>query len=335
MKVSILVPIYNCANVFSETLRSILSQSFDDFEIIVSDNNSNDNILEVLSTFQDKRIKFFPHPQNLGYPVNIKRALGYSSGEIIFLMAADDILAKGALKQAVDVFIKHPEVGAIARPYFAYDTDISKPIRYKKKLMSDQKDVEIVCVNDDPSRVIGVFRTLDQLSGLAFRKALITVPFHDDIFTCHVYPFANILKNHPIAFLPNYTIAVRVWTSQCKSISSIYDKSPVESWIELFNTVFKEERFARLRSYAIKNFCADNAVGLIQIRNYSRYPFIYLLREITVMVKARPLNLLDPLFMLISIGCFIAPRALLIPLADWVKENVVSKTVPLIPFRYD
>ena len=98
------------------------------------------------------------------------------------------------------------------------------------------------------------------------------------------------IKNHPIAFLPNYTIAVRVWTSQCKSVSGIYDKSPVESWIELFDTVFKEQNLAKLRPYAIINFCANNVVGLIQIRNYSRYPLIYLLREITVMVRARPLN---------------------------------------------
>lgn len=335
MKISILIPIYNGAHVFAETLRSLLSQSFNDFEIIVSDNNSSDNIKDLLSTYQDTRIKFFPHPENVGYPANLKRALSYASGEIIFLMGADDILGKDALKQAVDVYAQHPEVGAIARPYFAFDTSIVKPIRYKKTLVRDQKDVEIVSAQDDPVRVIGVFRTLDQLSGLSFRKTLITIPFHDDVFTCHVYPFANILKGHSVAFLPNYTIAVRVWTSQCKSIPTIYDKSPVESWIELFNVVFKEEKFERLRSYAIKNFCANNAVGLIQIRNYSRYPLIYLLREMAVMIRARPSNVLDPLFILISLGCLITPKALLIPVTDWVKENIISKSVPEITFQYD
>ncbi len=54
MKVSILIPTYNCAHVFAETLRSILSQSFDDFEIIVSDDNSTDNLKELLATFPDK-----------------------------------------------------------------------------------------------------------------------------------------------------------------------------------------------------------------------------------------------------------------------------------------
>ena len=131
------------------------------------------------------------------------------------------------------------------------------------------------------------------------------LPFHPDIFPCHVYPFASIFKKHPIVFLKDYNVAVRIRTSQSRKKSSIYDKSPIQSWVDMFENVFPEEKFRNSKNILIKNFVATNYVGLVQIRNYAKYK--YLLREIRYLLKYRWQNILSPQFWFFSLGSMIMP----------------------------
>jgi len=158
------------------------------------------------------------------------------------------------------------------------------------------------------------------------------MPFHDDIFPCHVYPFASILKKHPIVFLKDYNLAVRIASSQCRSVSSIYNKSPVQSWVDFFNAVFPGTEFEALRNYCIKNYVAKNYVGLVQIRNYAQYK--YLLREIWLLLKYRWENIFNLKFWFFSLGCIVMPPFILIPLVDWYKNKINSKNLTHIKIKY-
>ena len=64
LKFSILIPTYNGADLIKETLGSILSQSFDNYEIIIQEDASGDNIEKVIKSFNDDRIKFFKNQKN-------------------------------------------------------------------------------------------------------------------------------------------------------------------------------------------------------------------------------------------------------------------------------
>lgn len=331
MKFSILIPSYNGEKVIEETLLSILSQSFSDFEIIVNDDASTDKTEEAVKSLGDSRIKFFKNEKNLGYPGNLNEALRKSSGEIIYLMGQDDILASGALQNTFDAFNLSKDIGAVARPYFWFDEKIEKPVRITPEL-NPKKD-EIVRISDDFEILIKVIDVAGQLSGLAMLRKFIEVPFHKDIFPCHVYPFIAILKEHPIVFLKDRNVAVRIRSSQCRSVSSIYEKSPIESWVDFFKNVFPEENFKDFKEYAIKNYVAKNYVGLIQIRNYAKYR--YLFREIWLLLKYRWQNILSPLFWIFGIGCIVTPSFILIPLVDWYKNKINSKKIKPINFKYD
>ena len=151
-------------------------------------------------------------------------------------MGQDDILAKNCLKTYLNLFQKYPQVGAITRPYFWFNQDIRIPIRAKKQL-NPQKN-EIINITAAPKKVISVFDTLDQFSGLAYRTKFFDTPFYPDIFPCHIYPFASIFLKHPIVFLKNYTVAVRIESSQSRHLSSIYTKSPILSWYQMINYIF-------------------------------------------------------------------------------------------------
>ncbi|HEX8923448.1 MAG TPA: glycosyltransferase, partial [Patescibacteria group bacterium] len=284
------------------------------------------NTLDTVKSLKDPKIRIYKNKHNLGYPGNLEAGRQHCLGDILFLMGQDDILAPGALRKTESVFKKYPEVGALTRPYYWFDQDINIPVRAKKQLNPD-KD-EIVTIKSDKQKVIRVFETLDQLSGLAYRTKFFDTPFHPDIFPCHIYPFASIFKNHPVYFTKDYTIAVRIGSSQTRHISSIYDKSPMLSWVQMIENIFPQSQYPKQNNYLIKDFIARNYVGLVQLRNYSHYR--YVIREIYYLIKFRPLNLLSLQFWFFSLGTLIMPPSLLIPLVDWYKNHVYARTISQI-----
>ena len=330
LKFSILMPVYNGEKIIMPTIRSILSQSFTNYDLIVVDDCSKDNTEEIIKKIRDKRIKYFRNEKNLGYAKNLEECRKKADGDIIYLMGQDDISAKDAILNTYKAFMISENIGGVTRPYYWFDKDVSTPVRAKEQI-NPEKD-EVVTINDGYERIIKMFRTLDQLSGLAYRREFMDLPFHEDIFPCHVYPFASIFKKHPIVFLKDYNIAVRISSSQTRGVSWIYNKSPVQSWVDLFNNVFYEKKFKNLREYCIKNFVAINYIGLVQIRNYARYR--YLLREIYLLLKYRLKNVFSLPFWFFSLGCLIMPAKLLIPLVDWYKSNINSKKLKWIKFEY-
>lgn len=330
LKFSILIPTYKGAELIKETLASVLSQGFTNYEIIIQEDASGDNIEEVIKSFNDHRIKFFRNQKNLGYSVNLEAGRKNCQGDILYLMGQDDILGKGALQDTYEVFANDESIGAVTRPYYWFDHDVMVPVRAKAQ-MNPEKN-EVVHITVGAPKVIAVFKTLDQLSGLAYRVKYMDRGFHPDCFPCHVYPFAAIFKKHPIVFLKDYNIAIRIGSSQTRHISSIYEKSPLQSWFEMFNNVFPEPEFADLRKECIKDFVAINYVGLVQLRNYARLRVFY--REIWYLLKYRWQNIYSAGFWFFSAGCAIIPPQLLIPLVDWYKNKINSKKLEHIKFQF-
>jgi glycosyltransferase involved in cell wall biosynthesis len=330
LRFSILIPTWNGAEVIGDTLRSLLSQSFQNFEIIIQDDASSDNTIETIGSFSDPRIKVFRNKKNLGYPGNLESLSKKGIGDIIYLMGQDDILGENALQETHKAFKISDDIGAVARPYFWFDEKITKPVRATKQLNPEKN--EIVSIQDDFKKIILTIDAAGQLSGIALRKKYLDTPFHKDIFPCHVYPFAAILKKHSIVFLKDYSLAVRIRSSQSRSVSWIYDKSPIQSWVDFANSVFPEKEYENFRRYFIKNYVARNYVGLIQIRNYAKYKYFW--REVGQLLKYRWQNILSPAFWFFSLGCAIVPPLALIPLVDWYKNNINSKKITHIKFSY-
>ncbi|MDO8529170.1 MAG: glycosyltransferase family 2 protein [bacterium] len=330
LKFSILIPTCNGGENIRDTLKSILSQGFGNYEIIVQDDASSDNTVEIVNSIKDERIKVFVNEKNLGYPKNLNKLSQRAGGDIIYLMGQDDILAENALLDTYNAFKLSEDIGAVARPYYWFDKDIKIPVRATKQLNPEKN--EIVKITDNFERIILLIDVAGQLSGLAYRRKYIDIPFHEDIFPCHVYPFISILKKHPIIFLKDYNLAVRIRSSQCRNSSLIYGKSPMKSWVDFFHNVFPEKKFINLRKYCIKNYVAKNYVGLAQIRNYAK--FKYLLREIGYLLKYRRENIFSLKFWFFSLGCIITPPFILIPMVDWYKNEINSRKLKRIKIKY-
>lgn len=319
-KVSILLPTFNGSGTIRATLMSILRQSESNFEVIVSDDASTDDTPNVASQIGDPRIQVFRHNENVGYPGNLQRAFDRARGEIVFLMGQDDLLHSESLTSTITPF-SDPQVMAVTRPYFWFRGSVTKVDRVKKPIAAVDVALDL---HSDPDLIAQMFRMCDQLSGLAIRRAAIKIPFHADVFPCHVYPFTSAFQSGKVVCLANYTVAVRTESSQSRSVSSIYDKSPMRSWLDWLDASFSGDQHTELRKRLRRNFIGDNAVGLLQIRCYSSKPIRFTVREIAELVSSRPANLRSFRFWAVSVACMVLPRGILRRLTDGARAHIVG-----------
>lgn len=88
--VSVVIPVYNRESTIKKALRSVLNQTFEDFEVIVVDDGSIDNTQQVVSSIYDPRIKYIRNEKNRGAPVARNRGIKYSRGKYVALLDSDD-----------------------------------------------------------------------------------------------------------------------------------------------------------------------------------------------------------------------------------------------------
>jgi glycosyltransferase involved in cell wall biosynthesis len=321
LKFSILIPTYNRASLLYETIESILRQNFKNYEIIVTDDCSTDNTEEVVKGFRDNRIYYYKNKVNLGYGKNLQACYERAKGNIIFLMGHDDILLKDALLKTSNAFNFGDTIGVVTRPYYWFYEDIKIPVRAIRP--HDNKRDAIISIFDGKNQIRALFESAGQLSGLAYRKKYVDVNFHEEIFPAHIYPFASILKKHKAVYLRDYTVAVRIESSMTRHNSAIYNISPTKSWIRMFETVYRGEKYQDVKNYCINFITSENFVGLVQLKNYGAMRV--LLREILILARYRPLNIFSFKFWFFSFGSIIIPRKILIWIVDSYKKKILSK----------
>jgi glycosyltransferase involved in cell wall biosynthesis len=109
-RVSVGMPIYNAERYLEEALESLLAQSFDDFELVISDNASTDRTGDICRAYasKDERIKYFCMRQNYGVIDNFNNVFRLSTGEYFKWAASDDVCGGDYLVRAVEVLDHDP-----------------------------------------------------------------------------------------------------------------------------------------------------------------------------------------------------------------------------------
>jgi glycosyltransferase involved in cell wall biosynthesis len=135
--ISIIIPTYNRAPLISETLDSIIAQSYQNWECIVIDDGSVDNTLEILENFheKDKRIRYYTRPLGLKKGANSCRNYGFvrSKGDYIIWFDSDDLMTPDHLEQKVKAIFKSGIDFVVARTQNFKDGQLLEPYKYEKK----------------------------------------------------------------------------------------------------------------------------------------------------------------------------------------------------------
>lgn len=121
--VSVCIPTYNYARFLGQAIESVLSQTWGDFELIVSDNASTDETQEVVASFGDDRIRSYRNDRNLGLFGNFTRCLELAQGELVKFVCSDDWLDPRYLERTVPVMRAHPGVALLTTAGFVVDED--------------------------------------------------------------------------------------------------------------------------------------------------------------------------------------------------------------------
>ncbi len=112
--ISIITTSYNYGEYISETIKSIQAQSYSDWELIIVDDSSEDNSVEIIKYFcKDKRIKLICHDKNKGLTQSVKTGLKYAKGEWIAFLESDDLWRENTLEERVRAIKNNPQVGII------------------------------------------------------------------------------------------------------------------------------------------------------------------------------------------------------------------------------
>lgn len=102
-KISVCIPVFNGEEFIREALDSVLSQSYNNIELIIVDNQSTDTTVSIIKSYTDPRIKFFQNDTNIGMIPNWNRALELATGDYVKILPADDVLMPECLKRQAEI----------------------------------------------------------------------------------------------------------------------------------------------------------------------------------------------------------------------------------------
>ena len=112
-RLSVCLPTYNGEAYVTEAVRSVLEQSYTDFELVVVDDGSSDRTLDILQTFDDPRLRIYQNPQRRGIPGNWNAAVGLARGEFVCVFHQDDVMLAGNLVRKLALFDADPSLSLV------------------------------------------------------------------------------------------------------------------------------------------------------------------------------------------------------------------------------
>lgn len=113
MKISVVTASYNYQDYIKETIQSVLDQTYNDWELIIVDDCSTDNSVDVIKSFNDERIKLFINEKNLGLAQTVKRGVEYATGEWIVFLESDDLITPDNIEKKVQIIKKYSDLNLI------------------------------------------------------------------------------------------------------------------------------------------------------------------------------------------------------------------------------
>ncbi len=139
--VSVIIPVYNGADYFLEAIESVLHQTYPHVEIIVIDDCSTDNSVELIESVDADNLTLIRNSNNLGVSASRNKGICSAKGKYIAFMDADDVSLPRRLECQVDLLERKSEIGLISSAYETFEEDLSKGKRSLKKLPTDPEDI--------------------------------------------------------------------------------------------------------------------------------------------------------------------------------------------------
>jgi glycosyltransferase involved in cell wall biosynthesis len=198
---SIVMPVYNAAAYIREAVASILNQTFTDFELIIINDGSTDDSMEVLNGFKDSRISILDNEKNSGIVFSRNKGIDAAKGKFIAPFDSDDIALPEKFEKQISFLHKNPDFGMIGSWAWLID-------KHGKKLKEKWK------VNAPAERIpaILLFRNYFVQSSMVIRSEVIPSGKYSkgfDVVEDYKMWF-DITRNHKSWNFPDYLVKYRI-----------------------------------------------------------------------------------------------------------------------------
>src|SRR5262249_47036805 len=165
-RLSIGLPVYNGEKYLAESLDALLGQSYEDFELIISDNASTDGTADICHRYakQDSRIRYLRQTRNIGCAPNHNFVFEQSRGELFSWSSSDDLYARDLLQRCVNALDERQDV-VLAASWTAAIDDAGNltqaldyplatgspraPERFRSMLFASEVDSGVIRADDD------------------------------------------------------------------------------------------------------------------------------------------------------------------------------------------
>ena len=170
VKVSVLMPVYNAELYLAEAIESILSQNYEDWELIILNDGSTDRSEEIVLSYQDDRIKYAKNTENRGLIYTRNKLIESATGEYIAFLDSDDISYAERLSTQVMFLDNNPDYGVCGT--WAYMIDDEGKVIQKMNLPSDYEYI----------RCTLLFNNVFTQSSIMIRRQILLLHSYSDHF---------------------------------------------------------------------------------------------------------------------------------------------------------
>lgn len=166
---SVCIPAYNRTRHLGTLLDSIVSQKFDDYNVVICEDLSPERaeIAAIVRNYQARYpglIHYIENTVNLGYDGNIRRLVESATGHFCFFMGNDDVMCDGALEEAAVVIGRHPQAGLILKSYGWFDESPDKVNQFVRWFNEETE------LPPGPASIRFAFRRSGVISGYIVRR---------------------------------------------------------------------------------------------------------------------------------------------------------------------
>ena len=121
--VSVCIPAYNNGKYIARTIESVLNQTYRNVEVVVVDDCSKDNTVEIVRGIKDPRVRLICNEKNLGMTGNWNKCIRESKGKYVKLLPGDDFISERCIEKSLKVLKAHKEVSLVIVGSHLVDND--------------------------------------------------------------------------------------------------------------------------------------------------------------------------------------------------------------------
>jgi len=292
------MPAYNSGHYIKQSIRSVLIQSFRDFELVIVDDGSTDNTAELVNSFKDERIKYY-YSEHKGTSAALNYGVSKCSFEWIARIDSDDLNTPDRLQKQADFLEENPEIDILSS-WSVYFKDPAKILFLLKE----------PCEHEQIYKYLNLHNPVNQSAMLTRKAILEDNKFNESLDSNEDYELMYRLRdNYRFAIMPDFLVYTRLHKgsrAETGSRDNLFEMLSAAAFRNMVDSKSKGDHFYWSQTTAWLNYFYGNRRSArghfknsFSLRNLTAYfttflPDKYFFKFINSRLKYRLKAILEP-----------------------------------------